>query len=421
MQFLSCGAALAGGFSLVLGGRIPRPQTVFAGFCWLAVWGTLLGSLLTFSVNEVPLGHYVRTIMPWLLFGVGYWVGIQRGGFMEVWEVLRVMKLGCVVSVFHKVLVGFYVTSLGVDEIRYQIISPVLFCLEAILFYEILVERPKGRLPIFLLMVCFSIQLISVTRSAFVGVFLILGVALWMGSGSSKRFLPKVFKVGFLLLGLMVGAVAVSLYVSPMLLDRWVQRIFHFEATGVDLTTVTRLAEISEQLNLWKSDAFSIWFGQGFGASYAWSEEYMDILRVAFSIDEVATPQFYAGHNFFVHSLFAGGLLFGPLVPLATLWACWIGVRATRQALSDVAEWGGGGGSGPELLARTLGQSTLMTVALFAATIGGNPLGWRYSGLMHGLALGLLVASVSQAGLLGSRRVRRGRIRQEVLLGAPAR
>ncbi len=389
VQFLTCGATLGAGLLLILGRSVRKPRTSLEGFSWVAVWGTLLASAMSASVNEVPFGNYIRAIMPWILFGLAFVVGAQRGAQANSGDVLRMMKLGAGISVVHKLLIGFFMTNLGVDDIRYQIISPALFTLEAITIYELIVLREANRISAVLLLTCLSIQVISVTRSALLGALLLLGSALWMASGGKRRFVHRFVKLCFVCVGSLSLAVFLSVLFSPRVLERWVERIFHYESTGVDLTTVTRLAEIAEQLNLWQRSAFTMLFGRGFGAEYGWSEEYWDILRVAYSLEDILTPQFYAGHNFFVHSLFAGGALFGPLVPVAAFWSVCAGIRAVRRVLASVSEPALRG----EVWVKTLGTSTLVTVALFVTTIGGNPLGSRYGGLLHGLALGLLAGS----------------------------
>jgi hypothetical protein len=126
----------------------------------------------------------------------------------------------------------------------------------------------------------------------------------------------------------------------------------------------------------------------GYGHDYRYSPAYLPDLAGQMSAkDFYAIKEWAAGHNFWVYQLFAGGILFGIGLPLAVLFALWRGsqaYRAWRRSAPDV------------LYLPVLGRALLVLAALPATSVGGNPLGNRFSGLVFGVALGLLVASYAR-------------------------
>jgi hypothetical protein len=110
--------------------------------------------------------------------------------------------------------------------------------------------------------------------------------------------------------------------------------------------------------------------------------------------DFYAQHDWAAGHNFWVYQFFAGGLLFGIAMPVAILYSiyrCLGTYRRWRAAMPDA----------PYL--PVLGRAILLTAALPATSIGGNPLGPRFSGLIFGLSMGMMIAMHIQLRRLGTR------------------
>jgi hypothetical protein len=88
-----------------------------------------------------------------------------------------------------------------------------------------------------------------------------------------------------------------------------------------------------------------------------------------------------------VYQLYAEGIVFGGCMPIAVIVALIVGGRAFRR-------WHRIAPRHPMLM--PLSMALLVLAALPGASIGGNPLGTRFSGLVYGLALGLIVALYSQ-------------------------
>jgi hypothetical protein len=128
----------------------------------------------------------------------------------------------------------------------------------------------------------------------------------------------------------------------------------------------------------------SLLLGMGYGHWYRYSPTYLWALA-----GQMTAKEFYqihewgAGHNFWVYQLFSGGLLFGIGLPAAILYAAVrgsIAYRRWRRVAPDM----------PFL--PVMGRGLMMVMSLLAMSIGGNPLGPRFSGLVFGFGLGMLVA-----------------------------
>jgi hypothetical protein len=176
----------------------------------------------------------------------------------------------------------------------------------------------------------------------------------------------------------------------PSVSAHWVQRIFASKGTeaGVDPTTITRLAEIKNQYDQVTSSTGSLLTGEGYGHVYRYSPTYLADLQGTMSAkDFFSIHEWVAGHNFWVYQLFVGGLLFGLGMPLAILYALYKASLAHREWRRHM----------PNLLyLPVLGRAILLLAALPATSIGGNPLGPRFSGLVYGVALGLVVATYAR-------------------------
>ena len=70
-----------------------------------------------------------------------------------------------------------------------------------------------------------------------------------------------------------------------------------------------------------------------------------------------------------------------PLATLAALAICFFSYRYWRSVVPDAP------------MLPVLGRAIMLFAALPATSIGGNPLGPRFSGLVFGIALGLMIAT----------------------------
>jgi hypothetical protein len=374
----------AGVALLLIAPRFAR-RSKLRSFVTVALSITIVGSVVTQLVQGNDMGNYLRVLLPFLLMLLGYFVGCHPWNQQRLEQIERVMFWAMVVSLFFSFAYGM-ATGGDLENVRFRIISVTFLCLQGLLLHEFVVAKRLSTLSVALFLVTIVIELLSVTRSLVVGTVLLFAFATWIAAPSLKHLLKsgaRAATIGVLLTGMAFAAAAMF----PSVAEHWTQRLFFSAETesGRDPTTITRLAEMKDQYDQTTSSTVSIIAGMGYGHNYRYSPAYLPDLAGQMSAkDFYAIKEWAAGHNFWVYQLFAGGILFGLALPIAVLVALWRGARAYRawrRRAPDV------------LYLPVLGRALLVLAALPAFSVGGNPLGNRFSGLVFGVALGLLVAS----------------------------
>jgi hypothetical protein len=280
-------------------------------------------------------------------------------------------------------------TGGDLEDVRYRIISVTLLGLQGVLLHEFVVARRYTPISVLTFLATILFELLSVTRSLLVGTVLLFVIALAMSAPSAQHMWRAVTR-GLLVGAVLAGVAGVAALSFPTVADHWTQRIFASEETktGKDPTTITRLAEMRDQYDQVTQSPETVLFGEGYGHYYRYSPLYLpDLAGQISEQDFYAINEWAAGHNFWVYQFFAGGLLFGIGMPLATLAAlavCFFAYRHWRSVVPDAP------------LLPVLGRAIMLFAALPATSIGGNPLGPRFSGLVFGVALGLMVATYAR-------------------------
>ncbi|WER48967.1 hypothetical protein CupriaWKF_17435 [Cupriavidus sp. WKF15] len=366
--------------------------------------------LLTVPCSVVPhvlqgndMGNYLRVLLPFMLLMAGYLATCRPWHVKRVEQIELAMFSGMVVSLLFAFGYGMAVGG-GLETVRFRIVSVVFLALQGLLLHEIVVARRITRFKLLLFLVSLAIELLSVTRSLLVGTALLFCLATWLAAPSLQQLLRSLARTVVIAVALVGGTVVIGSALFPSVAAHWTQRLQAAKATaaGMDPTTATRLAEIKDQLDQVRSSHLSLLLGRGYGHNYRYSPDYLPALA-----DQMTKEEFYAinewaaGHNFWVYQLFAGGLVFGLALPLIVLYALVRGslfYRRWRRAAPDA----------PFLA--VLGRSLLVLAALPATSIGGNPLGPRFSGLVYGVALGLLVATQLRLERMAVRRTVPGNV-----------
>ncbi|WP_277188878.1 hypothetical protein [Caballeronia sp. BR00000012568055] len=381
----SMGAAVA---LLLIGPRFAQRSRLRTAITSLFLL-TMLGSVATQVLQGNDSGNYMRVILPFLLMLLGYFVACRPWDSQRLEQIEKAMYWSMIASLIFSFGYGMATSGGGLADVRFRIVSVTFLCLQGLLLHEFVVAKRITKFTVLLFLATIVIELLSVTRSLLVGTVLLFAYATWLASPSIKHLFTsglRAVAVAALLGAMVVGAAAFF----PGVLDHWAQRMEFAKNTeaGRDPTTITRLAEMKDQYDQTMSTPLSIAVGQGYGHDYRYSPYYLPDLAGQFSKkDFYAIKEWAAGHNFWVYQFFAGGLMFGLALPLAILWALWRGsmaYRAWRQAAPDV------------LYLPVLGRALLVVASLPATSVGGNPLGNRFSGIVFGVALGLLVAAFAR-------------------------
>jgi hypothetical protein len=219
------------------------------------------------------------------------------------------------------------------------------------------------------------------------GTLLVGLAAIWMGSANMLHFGRRMVRYGVVGSMLALSALLAASLLSPTVSERWERRLSTVQTHGADPTTLSRIAELNEQIDVWSGTVKTTLVGAGYGSAYGWSKAFYDRLvdTGAFSASGLEQQEhFEFGHNFWVSSLYSGGILFGLALPTVLIYAAWVGLSTSRRLYRERLQI-------PP--AYSITRSTLVIVAVLAITIGGNPFGVRYTGLLAGLSLGMLVAS----------------------------
>ncbi|MDE1183025.1 MAG: hypothetical protein PW947_21585 [Paraburkholderia sp.] len=403
--------AVCGGIALAL--IAPRFHYTSKLRSW--VTGALLlslgGSVAVQLVRHNELGNYLRVLLPFLLFAMGYLIACQPWRTERIAQFEKTMYYANVVSLVFTFCFGL-ATAGPIDQVRFRIISVTLLGLQGVILHEfVIAKRFKFSMIVVFLFTAVA-ELLSVTRSLLLGTILLFLLAAWMSAPSIQHVVRAALRVTAACI--VLAAIAASAaWLAPTVAEHWTSRVFVAKQTesGLDPTTITRLAELRDQFDQVTSSTSTLLFGEGYGHWYRYSPLYLpDLAGQISEKDFYSIRDWVAGHNFWVYQLFAGGLLFGIALPAAvvmTLIVAGLAYRRWRATASDA------------LLLPVLGRSILLLAALPAVSIGGNPLGPRFSGLMFGIGLGLTVATYTRLQReLGGRR-RRARAPRPVPRGTP--
>ncbi|WP_183085118.1 hypothetical protein [Trinickia fusca] len=384
-QILLTLPTLAAGAMLMLIAPRFRERSGLRAFVTLALVLAVPGSLVTQWLQDNVIGQYLRVLLPFALFQLGFIVGCHAWQDARIEQFEKALFWGNAVALAFTFAYGL-ATGGPLEDVRYRIVSVTFLGLQGVLLHEFVIAKRFTVLTLLLFLATVVIELLSVTRSLLIGTALLFALAVWMSAPSLRYVVRALLRTAAA--AVVLGAVvygAASFF--PGVTEHWTQRIFFAERateSGKDPTTITRLAEMKYQYDEVTSSALSLLVGEGYGHDYRYSPAYLpDLAGQISKKDFYAIHDWAAGHNFWVYQLFAGGLLFGIAMPVAILYAlvrCTITYRRWRVSRPHV----------PYL--PVLGRTILLTAALPATSIGGNPLGPRFSGLVFGLSLGLMIA-----------------------------
>jgi hypothetical protein len=388
-QILLTIPVLAAGAILSLIGPRFRDRSPLRAALNLSLMLAVPASLVTQWVEGNPMGHYLRVLLPFALFQLGFIAACRPWQEARIEQFEKALFWANVVSLAFTCLYGLMVAG-PLADVRYRIVSVTFLGLQAVLLHEFVIAKRFSALTLALFMATVVIELLSVTRSLLVGTALLFALAVWMSASGSRYLVHATLRAA--LAAALLGAMAVgAASCFPDVTEHWVQRIDFAKdstKTGKDPTTITRLAEIRDQYDQTVASPAALLIGKGYGHEYGYSPAYLpDVAGQISTKDYFDQRDWAAGHNFWVYQFFAGGLLLGLAFPLALLYAL------VRCALT-YRRWRIHAPGAPQL--PVLGRAILLTAALPAASVGGNPLGPRFSGLVFGVALGLMVAMHAQ-------------------------
>ncbi|MFM0335451.1 hypothetical protein [Paraburkholderia fungorum] len=384
-QFVFVIPVIAAGLALALIAPRFHEASKLRRFVTISVLLCVLGSIVAQLVQDNDTGNYLRVLLPFVLFLLGYIVACRPWSEYRISQFERALFVGNTISLVFTFGYGM-ATGGGLDDVRFRIISVTLLGLQGVLLHEFVVARRFSFVTIAVFAGSVVVELLSVTRSVLVGTVLLFLLAMALCAPSMQHAWRAIARM-LVASAVLAGVAGIAALSFPTVTEHWTQRIFASQeaASGKDPTTVTRLAEMRDQYDQVTSTPETLLFGEGYGHYYRYSPVYLpDLAGQISEQDFYAINEWAAGHNFWVYQFFAGGLLFGlglPVAALAALAICFFSYRYWRSVVPDAP------------MLPVLGRAIMLFAALPATSIGGNPLGPRFSGLVFGIALGLMIAT----------------------------
>lgn len=383
-QYVMAGTNAVCFLGLLIKYRFSFPYSGLRGFVFLSwVLFIIFGSVVSFD-NHVLIGHYSRTVYPFILFAEGLMVAYWAGQDKEYVNLLTesMFWTALIASVF-TVWWGFHATELSIERIRYQILSPLLPFLMAVGLYDLFISRSNRVLAVLALVFCGALILISVTRGMFlVLLMLIVGLFVsWFLAGIRNKLVFSKRKVRTLFwTSLFAGSViVVSVIAVPDLWGRWVYRLFG----NYHLVSLwTRVAAVAGQSHEVMADIPSMLLGKGFGHSYHYASEYAPVIGPYWDNANLTVPMWYPGEFMWITPFFYGGIFVGSLVFGVFLMSL---VRAvlTMTALIKTGLWSGND-------VRAIWVGALGFLAFLGNSFTSNPFIFRQSAMFMGLCMGLI-------------------------------
>lgn len=376
-QFALFLMAVASGLVIILGTK-PSEEVLqnSRNYGFFLVVGSVLSFIYVLFL-DVEIGRHIRVAFPFFLLILGYFVGIRLLSAFNPQDSVLLMLKSAMVAIVFNVFYGFATTGVGLNEIRYQILSPMMFIAIPGLCYHAFILQRKALISSSLLFVILMFIFIGATRSWLIAFFGVATVALMYRYVGKFGMLRGILGSTAIMSILMIVITGLLYLILPESVDRMVGRVFESNEIGFDITSAARVAEADYQFNAWLTNVQTFLLGNGIGAIYGYSGVDAELLFRLFGDSGIVDDWWAAGHNFWIYSLFSQGALFGLILPLIIVRCLFI---STRNSLVD------------DSINKFL---SLVFISFFLSTIGGNPMGSRMLAQYIGMCIGLLIAMPS--------------------------
>ncbi len=379
--------ALGAGSAITFIGRrhlLEKPG-VYLLLLW---WGYLAYALAVALLNGVPLGRFVRVIIPFALLGMGIVVAhVASCRRLRPEQIVLPVVVAAATNIIWRVFYGFAFKGVTISTVRIEILSPAINWSFAYIGVALLLAQGFKRSAIVLALAAFGCTFLSVTRAL---IFPMLASALmcWLclflalrWKMFDWRWIPrKLLPIGAVVALVAAAVVAVSV-VQPTMLDRWTERLFDSSngQSSVDPSVLTRQAEAMAMRDLIDAEPLGFIYGKGVGGAYYWDDSFYEELWEVYPVDFDFSDEFwFAGHSIWTWAMFSGGsigtLLFIGLF-LGVMILSLLGVRRNAPYpgaaiylgfLPFVAAW-----------------------CILSESLTSNPFDERLAGLIFGMMAGL--------------------------------
>jgi hypothetical protein len=393
-QFAFLGLALGSSALAVLTGwrfLLVRPGT------WMVLlWGGYVAFMVTVALmhGNDPSRVFRLIITPLLvLLGISVTQIVACAG-MRPGEAARWVILAGCVNVLWRFTHGMLFSGLAIDEVRMEILSPAMNFLFAWVGASLLLRRRFTLWIIAVLAVPMIPTVFSITRSIFFPMAAsAVASAICLLLGMMWKLYPATHparKIGAIagVAAAAVLAVVIMAIAQPIVIERWMDRMFHNsgagEATTEDLSALMRKAEAKSMIDILAKEPASFVYGRGPGASYYWDESYFPELFMVYPEDrhQFAEEIFTAGHSIWTYTLFSSGII-GILIVLGTFFITMgLSLRAAwRNSRTVMGRWAWD--------AHLMFLPFVSMLCLLSESITRNPFDERFTGVLLGFMIAL--------------------------------
>ncbi len=386
IQYVFLLLALGSGSLIVFLGW--RALLYVPGVYLILVWTAFLALSPIVSIGQgVSFGNYVRCALPLFLMGLSFMVmQVMAGHLPSPQKLLFPLVVSGSINIAWRVVYALGIRKIPISEIRYELLSSAAPLIIAYAIVTLFFSQRK--LPWDVIIaggLTFGSLFISITRSyiATAGIAFLACVAFFYGTLKRGQWTAAAIRgklrqtLGLMGIGvLMIAAFAAT---NPLVLERWVGRLFENAGTGAetstDVSVLTRMAEADTMFATLSHNPHTYLFGVGLGASYQWDESYLqELLLVWGSRDDLNDATFMPGHSTWVYAIFSSGY-FGLFCYLAVfLGGLAFAWRVVRKLSFH--------GHPPD---EYLMLPFVVTLCYLSQTFTANPFMDRFAGLIIGL------------------------------------
>jgi len=352
-------------------------------------------------IQGVEIGRYLRVVLPYLFLVLGYFVGVRSFTKFGFDKTLYLLTAASIVASVYTLFYSLVSVDFGNNGIRYQVLSSMLYILVPVLVHRIFIDKKGVKIAAVLMASILILILISATRSWMIVYIVVLVLGFIISRVTSILGLVTSGIRGLFFSAILAAiALPILMFFIPEVISRFGERIFSSEVAGFDVTSATRIAEIDYQLNAWLSDIPSFLIGKGLGASYGFSGESLDQLVYLFGNEVAYIDWWFAGHNFWVYSLFSQGILLGWFIPLLILATLFVTLKnIVSKRIYSVVE-------SCKSISSAVKLCFLVFSSIALSTIGGNILFNRMFAEYIGVFLSLAIVITAPKNI-GSDRISR--------------
>ena len=371
----------------------------------LSTWvrrAILLGGLfLVCSVgvarlHDVPWDNYGRMVLPIFLLWGGFIiaVGVLRSPDGVQW-LTKVLLVGAIVNAIWSVYAALFIKDLEMATIRFQLSSMGLDMLFAYALTRLLLDRGSMWMPFGILLVVFTVQAMTITRSYVLVWMVLLGVVTYMAMRLRRSRIIAPIPVAGVLLTATVFALFAMLALGVLenrysTLTRWSERIVSKaqDRAILDVSFALRIAEDRGMLAALSEEPTNFLLGRGFGSSFNLDRQYFfsnvstDLYKGEY-LDRVFMGVWQKPDTTWVPIIHDGGVFFLGLFMLFY----WQPLRAGWRALLDPAL--------PPSLRKALLWTVVMMILWVTPSLLGNILFMRFTCGVMGVVVAIAATSIA--------------------------